>query len=86
MTGNITFAKEKEFTNNKNELVQGWDLVFQDEETGESRKFFVSNDNLKGFDPKLISTLKGPRVEVSLNIKSYQGKDRIVLDKIIQLS
>jgi len=81
----LVFGNEKEFTNDKKELVKGWNLVFLNEESGETFKHFVSNDNLKGFDPSQIASIKGKTLEISTNIKTYLGKPRIVLDKIVEL-
>lgn len=78
----LILAAEKEFTNDKKELVRGFNLVFLNEKTGETFRHFVANDNLKGFDPKQISTIKGPDLDISTNVKTYLGKQRIVLDII----
>ena len=86
LTGKIVWVSEREFTNDKNELVRGWYFSVLNEGTGDSRRYYVSNDNLKGFDPKLVSSVKGSTVEVSSDIKTYMGKDKIVLDKIIVIS
>jgi len=85
MTGKIIFAQEKEFKGNDNAIVKGWTFVVLNETSGDTRKYFVSNDNLKGFSPELLATIKGKNIEVSSDIKSYSGKDRVVLDKVIVL-
>lgn len=85
MTAKLIFAQEKEFKNDKNELVRGFSLGFLNEESGEYNRYFVNNENLKGFDPKQISTIKGKSLEVSTTAKTYNGKTRIVLDKIVEL-
>lgn len=81
----LIFCKEKEFTNDKQELVRGFSLVFFNEETGETVRHFVSNDNTKGFDPNQLSHIKGKDLEISTNVKSYQGNQRVVLDKVVEL-
>jgi len=85
MKSKLVFAQEKEFTNDKNELVRGFQLGFLNEATGEYNRHFVNNDSLKGFDPKQIATIKGKDLEISTTVKTYSGKSRIVLDKIIEL-
>lgn len=82
MTVKLILAAEKEFTNDKQELVRGFNLVFLNEQTGETFRHFVGNDNLKGFSPKQICSIKGPDVDISTVVKTYQGKTRIVLEKI----
>jgi len=81
----LVHAKEKEFTNDKQELVRGWNLTFLNEQSGETFKHFVSEGNLKGFDPKQIAKISGKNLEISTNAKTYLGKTRIVLDKIVEL-
>jgi len=78
-------ALEKEFTNDKKELVRGWNLTFLNEQSGETFRHFVNNDNVKGFDPKQIAKISGKNLEISTNAKTYLGKTRVVLDKIVEL-
>jgi len=78
-------AIEKEFTNKKEELVRGFQLTFLNEETGETFRHFVGNDNLKGFSPDQLSTIKGKDLEISTTTKTFQGKTRIVLDSVREL-
>lgn len=86
MTVKLISAKEKEFTNKKNnELIRGFDLLFLNEQTLETFKYFVSNDNLKGFEPEQICSIKGKDLEISTNVKTFDGKSKVVLDKIVQL-
>jgi len=73
---------EKEFTNDKNELVRGMSLTFFNEQTGQTSKHFVSNDNTKGYDPKQLATIKGLNLEISTTVKTFNGKSRTVLEKI----
>jgi len=81
----LIFADDKEFTNDKNELVRGFQLVFLNEQTGETFRHFVNNDNLKGFDPKQLCKITGKNLEISTNVKTYKGNSRIVLDKVVEL-
>jgi hypothetical protein len=82
----LVFANDREFTNKESgQLVRGFDLVFLNEATGETFKHFVGHDNLKGFDPKQLATIKGKELEISTTAKTFQGKTRIVLDKIVEL-
>jgi len=82
----LIFGSEKEFTNDKKELVRGFNLVFLNEQTGETTRYFVGNDNLKGFDPKQLAQIKGKDLEVSTSVKTYKGVSRTVLDRITELS
>jgi len=85
MTCKLVYATEKSFTNDKQELVEGWQLGFLNEETGEYTRHFVNKNDLKGFDVRQLSTIKGKELEISTTAKTYQGKTRIVLDKIVEL-
>jgi hypothetical protein len=78
-------AQEHQFQNDKGETIKGKNLVFLNELAGETTKFFVSDDNLKGFDPRQLAIVKGKDLEISTNVKTYQGKMRVVLDKIVEL-
>lgn len=76
---------EKEFTNDKNELIRGFSLGFLNEQTGEFVRHFVSQDNLKGFDPEQLAQIRGKKLEISTSVKTFNGKMRTVLDKVVQL-
>jgi len=82
----LILAKDKEFKNDKGEIVKGKTLVFLNELAGETLKYFVNDENLKGYDPKFLCTVKGKDVEISTTAKTYQGKTRVVLDNIIELA
>jgi len=86
MTVKLIFAQEREFTNDKDELVRGYTLVFFDPLTGNTYRHFVGNDNLKGFDPKQVAGIKGPNLDISTNAKTYLGKTRIVLEKVQEVA
>jgi len=85
LTVKLIAAIEREFTNKAGDLVRGWGLTFLDPTTGETSKHFVGSDNLKGFDPKQLATIKGPTLEISTNVKTFDGKSRVVLDKVVEL-
>lgn len=80
------WANDKEFTNDKQELVRGFSLLFFNEQSGETFKFFVNNEDLKGFDPKQIAKVNGKTLEISSMVKTFQGKSRTVLDNIIEIA
>lgn len=78
----LVFAKEKEFRNKEQEIVKGWQLVFLNTESGETFRHFVGNDNLKGFDPRQISEVKGLNLEISTDAKTYNGITKVVLSGV----
>lgn len=85
MTVKLVHAHEEQFTTKKNVRVEGWRLVFLNTQTGETYRHFVSNDNLKGFDEELICEVDGPDVEISTDVRTFDGVSKVVLDKIVQL-
>jgi hypothetical protein len=86
MTAKLIYAKEREFNDKeKNQLIRGWTLIFLDEQTGNTNRYFVSNDDLKGFDPKQLCKITGKNLEISTTAKTFQGITKIKLEKIIEL-
>jgi len=85
LTVKLVAAIEREFKNKAGDLVRGWSLTFLDQSTGETSKYFVGNDNLKGFDPKQLAKITGKDLEISTNVKTFDGKSRVVLDKVVEL-
>lgn len=57
-------------------------MLFLDPATGETKRHFVSNDNLKGYDPKMVAKVVGPDLEISTMVKTFNGKMREVLEWI----
>jgi len=77
----LIVAKETEFTNKNNELVKGWNLIFLNEQD-EIKKYFVSNDNLKGFEPEMLAKVTGKTLLISTNVKTFDGRMREVLSSV----
>jgi len=86
MNVKLILVQEKSFTNDKGELVVGKNLVFLNEQAGETLKFFVGEKDLKGFDPRQLAVVKGKSLEISTMAKTYNGKTRTVLDKITEVA
>lgn len=78
-------AIDREFKTQDEKTIKGKTLVFLNETAGETTKFFVSIENLKGFDPKQLSQVNGPELEISTTVKTFQGNTRIVLDQITEV-
>jgi len=87
MTTKLIYAKEREFTDKeKNQLIRGWTLIFLDEQAGNTFRYFVASDDLKGFDPKQLCKITGKNLEISTAAKTFQGITKVKLEKIIELA
>ena len=83
MIGKLIYAEDREFTNKKGELTSGINLTFL-VENGKTKKLFVYNDQLsaKGFDSKMLATIKGPDIDISTSVENY-GKGPVeILDRV----
>lgn len=75
-------ATEKEFKNDKGELIRGWSLLFLNQKDNQTHRYFVDLSNLKGFDPKQVCDVKGPDLEISTDAATFNGITRVKLSSI----
>lgn len=81
MKAYLVAAVEKSFTNDKKELVKGLDLLFITE-SDDFKRYFVSDDRLKGYEPEMLAKINGKLLNVSSEVKTYNGKMKEVLTSI----
>lgn len=82
MTYKLISALDKEFKNEKGEIVRGTALLLLNPETGETRRHFVAQDNQKGYTPEMVAKITGKDVEISTIVRVFNGKMREVLEWI----
>lgn len=85
MEAKIIYAEDREFKSDEGDIVRGVSIVLLDPKTGSTYKHFLGGDDLRGFKPELVCTIKGKLVEVSRDIKTYKGKERVVVDSIREI-
>lgn len=85
MTVKLIYASPKVFENQKGDQVRGWQLVFFNQQTGETYRHFVNEENPKGFTEKQVAKISGIDLEISTNVRTFNGNAKVVLDKIVQL-
>lgn len=82
----LIWAAEKTFANDRNEEVNGYQLVFMNQANGETYRHFVNKDKPKGFTEAMVANIKGKELEISTTVKTYLGKSRTVLESIVPVS
>lgn len=86
MNVKLIHAKPTSFTKKETgDLITGTSLLFLNEQTGETYRHFVNDENPKGFEPKQLAKIIGKELEISTNVKTFLGNSRVVLDKIVEL-
>jgi hypothetical protein len=63
----------------------GKKLIFLVEEADNStnaRTYYITDSNLKGYDPEFVATVKGKKLIISTGVSNFDGKTKEVLRSI----
>lgn len=77
----LIYAEKSSFKSKEGSEIFGTTLVFLLDK-GETKRFFVNENDTKGFDPSLVAQLKGGKVLISTGVKSYNGRMKEVLQSV----